>query len=76
MTAEPKTPEQWQDAVDSAHVLLCIDSARQYGLVEWNAEIDIERCEEILKRGHGHGYTPSHDAVQRFLAEWEFRDQV
>lgn len=69
MPREPQTPEQWQAAVDSAHALLAVHSARCYGLIETDMKIDVERCEALLKRGHGLGYTPAADAVERFIKE-------
>jgi hypothetical protein len=48
---DPESPAEWQEAVDTAHFLLLLDSARQYGLVEGGPAVDIERCEAILKRG-------------------------
>lgn len=31
---DPLTPEEWQEAADLAELMLHIDSARQYGLIE------------------------------------------
>ena len=53
---EPETPEQWREAVDAAKLWLVIDSARRYGLVRGNYEVDVARCEELLRRGAELGY--------------------
>jgi hypothetical protein len=57
---EPKTPAEWQEAVDAAHFGLCVDSAIQYGLVKFTGrgKINVERCLEILKRGKKLGFQP------------------
>lgn len=62
---DPKTPEEWQDAVDTAHVMLLIDAASRYGLVRNAPRIDVGRCEEILARGKALGYEPAEDAAER-----------
>ena len=63
----PQTPEEWQEAVDTAHVLLLVQSARAYGLIRTTLDVDVGRCEEILRQGQAHGITPRPDAVERFL---------
>jgi hypothetical protein len=55
---DPETPEQWQAAVDLADFLVCLDSARQYGLVAGGPEVDLERCDQILVAGASRGYRP------------------
>lgn len=67
MSQDPKTPEEWQEAVDAAEGALVLDSARQYGLVTGGPEINIARCCEILERGKGFGIEPSQGAVERFI---------
>ena len=62
----PKTPAQWQEAVDLAHGCLCLDSARQYGLVQGGPGVDVERCADIIAKGKAMGIVPSVDAVGRF----------
>jgi hypothetical protein len=44
--------------VDAAAFVLALDSCRQYGLIEWDQEIDVDRCVEILERGRARGYAP------------------
>ena len=60
---EPSSPGAWQLAVDSCHVLLLIDSARQYGLIKGGPVANVERCEDILKRGKTMGYVPSEPGI-------------
>lgn len=57
-TVEPETAEEWQEAVNVAEFYLLLDSARQYGLIEGGPLIDIERCEELLRRGRQKGFQP------------------
>jgi hypothetical protein len=67
MKQDPKTPEQWQEAADAAHVLLLVDSARWYGLIDGGPLVDVERCQSLLKQARSRGVTPALDAVQRLL---------
>jgi hypothetical protein len=55
---DPKTPDEWQLAVDAAEMLLLIDSARLYGLITGGPRAKVKRCEEILRIGREHGFTP------------------
>jgi len=64
---DPITREEWQQAVDFAHTGLLIDSARQYGLITGGPEIDLERCEELLRRGADQGIWPRRNAVDLCL---------
>lgn len=66
----PTTPEEWQLAVDAAQALLCLDSARQYGLVKGGPAVDAERCEEIINAGQAQGIAPRPDCVERWVGEW------
>jgi hypothetical protein len=58
---EPETPEQWQWAVDAAHCLMLIESAKAYGLVTGGPTTKEARCIDILERGAALGYTPKDD---------------
>ena len=49
MTMDPQTPEEWQTAATMAHLLLTIESARMYGLIEGGPKVDLQRCEQILE---------------------------
>ena len=58
----PRTPEEWQAAVDAADMALAVDSLMQYGLIEatdGDFAVNGDRCNEILDRGRSLGYTPS-----------------
>lgn len=61
----PRTREEWQEAADAAHVLLTVDAARQYGLIEGGPEIDQERCVEILRLAKRRRITPAKDCIER-----------
>lgn len=63
----PVTPTEWQEAVDAAHVLLLIDSAWKYKLIVGGPTVNVERCQEILRRGTELGVKPSTNAVERLL---------
>ena len=65
--SQPHSREEWQEAVDAAHTLLLVDSARQYGLIIGGPNVHIERCEEILRQGHERGIRPTDDCVERIL---------
>lgn len=64
---EPRTPAEWQEAVDLAHTYIALDAARLYGLVEGGREINVDRCVELVDRGRERGIVPSSDAVDRCL---------
>lgn len=59
---DPKTLKEWQEAADEAELLLCLDSCRQFGLIEGGPVANVERCEYILAEAHSRGVTPA-DAV-------------
>jgi hypothetical protein len=58
---DPTTAAEWQEAADLADFLLCVDSARQFGLVEGGPMAKIERCKAILKRAAKRGIHPRKD---------------
>ncbi len=66
---DPQTPVEWQEAVDVAHMLLTIDSARQYGLIKGGPAVNVDRCAEIIKRGAALGFVPApiDQLAQRYL---------
>jgi hypothetical protein len=65
----PVTDQQWRDAVDAAHALLTLETARLYGLVTGGPEVNVERCVEIIEDGRSRGILPRVDAVERMVAE-------
>lgn len=62
---EPRTREEWQEAVDEADFWLHVDASTKYGLVEYSGRVNLERCEKMIERGRSEGVTPSPDAVER-----------
>jgi len=59
----PRTPEEWQEAVDAAHLGLLIDSGFQYGLLQGEngskeSGIKVDRCLRVLKLGKRKGFEP------------------
>ncbi len=65
----PKTKQEWQVAVDAAEGALAVDSARIYGLITTNIQVDTERCQMILDEAAGQGIYPAKDAIDRFVRE-------
>lgn len=62
----PRTPEEWQEAVNAAYFALVLDSAFQYGLLEredgsTTSGVDVDRCRRILEAGAKKGLTPAED---------------
>jgi hypothetical protein len=64
----PRTPAEWQDAVDAAHGAIALDSARKYGLVTGGPTVDVQRAAELLAKGRARGIRPRPDAIDRFIA--------
>lgn len=64
----PKSRAEWQEAVDAAHALLCLDAARLYGLITGGPTIDVDRCQRILEAGKKLNVQPSPYAVERMVA--------
>lgn len=62
---DPSTPEEWQEAVDAAELMLAMESAAMYGLIETDIQIDRERCEHILQVGLDLGYQPNPDVIEK-----------
>jgi hypothetical protein len=65
----PKTPAEWQAAVDTAAAFLWLEGARRKGMLTGGPAVNIERCEEILELVRSRGFEPARDAVERFVAE-------
>jgi hypothetical protein len=68
--AEPKTPEEWQTAVDAADALLHIQSAEAYGFITGAPHVNVERCEQLLAAARRRGVTPSAGNVGRYIAAY------
>ena len=62
---EPETLAEWQDAVDLAEVYLQLDSARAYGLVIGGPAVNVQRCEDLLRRALAFNIRPAADAIER-----------
>jgi hypothetical protein len=56
---QPRTPAEWQEAVDVAAALRAIADCKMYGLIEGGFHIKVARCDEILERGARRGVHPS-----------------
>lgn len=65
----PRTVQEWEDAVDAAQALLLLVSARQYGLVKGGPKVNQARCEAILKEGRKKGHRPREETLHRLLKE-------
>ena len=66
-TAEPTTPQEWQEAADLAYGLLALEAARQYGLVTGGPTVNAARAHELLARAAERGITPDDDAVEAVM---------
>jgi hypothetical protein len=63
----PKTPAEWQFAVDHAEALLTLEGARLFGLVHGGPKVNTARCQELLELGRSRGFRPAADAWERIL---------
>lgn len=61
MRKEPKTPAEWQEAVDAAAGARALADCMMYGLLKGPA-IDVKRCDELLEAGSARGVYPSRAA--------------
>jgi hypothetical protein len=59
----PRTPEEWQEAVNLAHFYLRMKGARLYGLIYGGPTVDVARCEQILLDGRDRGFHPQPEAL-------------
>jgi hypothetical protein len=66
---EPSTPQEWQEAVDAAELLLLIDAARQYGIITGGPPVNVARACEIKLKGLSMGIRPAPDLVQKALGD-------
>lgn len=66
---DPRTREEWQQAVDAAEALMRVDAAKQYGLIEGGPDVDQERCRELLEKGQKRGFRPREDAVEQIILD-------
>jgi hypothetical protein len=57
--ADPRTPEQWQHAVELAAAARTIEDCKVYGLIEGDPKFNVERWDDILELGRAMGIVPS-----------------
>lgn len=48
---DPRSPEEWREAMREAEFMILLDSARQYGLVAGGPIANVARCLEIIRKG-------------------------
>lgn len=58
---DPQTPEEWKEAANLAQFLLLLDSARMYGLVRTEIQVNSDRCALILEQAKRKGIMPDSD---------------
>ena len=56
---DPRTPEEWQDAVNAARYFLIIADCTSYGILHYRGEVNLGRCNDILQRGAARGILPA-----------------
>lgn len=61
---DPKTPEEWQEAVNLATGLRALADCKMYGLLEGGPGVDVARCDDIVERGLALGVVPSAPAAE------------
>jgi hypothetical protein len=65
----PKTPAEWQFAVDLAAALLALQGAVYDGGLLDARQVNTGRCRELLEVGRLRGFEPAPDAWRRFLGD-------
>jgi hypothetical protein len=65
---EPSTDAEWQEAVDAAYAAALVAAAVSLGLLEEGPRIDLSRCQQLIRRGKGLGFSPQRAAVVRIIA--------
>lgn len=55
---DPETQDEWQQAVDTASLLLALRSAELYGLITAVPLINSARCEQIIDDAKARGIFP------------------
>lgn len=56
---EPRTPEEWQEAVNLAAAWRKIHDCKLYGLIDGGPGINWQRCDYIRTEGARLGYLPN-----------------
>jgi hypothetical protein len=65
---DPHTSAEWQEAVDAAAGLRMIAACKMYGLLDGGPEIDVARCDKLLKAGAARGVRPSRTDTELAVA--------
>ena len=68
MIKDPQSPEEWQEAVNLAHMWRMVEAARLFGLVTGGPKVNVARCDEIIERGKKHGIKPQDAVVGQMIA--------
>jgi hypothetical protein len=55
----PSDDEEWQEAVDSASLMLHLHDAKLYGLIDWKVTVNVAQCERLIREGRDRGTTPA-----------------
>jgi hypothetical protein len=55
----PKTPEEWQEAVNAAAAARAVADCKLYGVIDGGPRINVARCDQILEQGRKRGIMPS-----------------
>ena len=64
---KPKTPEQWQKAVNIASVMVVIAEAQLFGLLTGKLKVDLGGCEKLLTEGKKLGYLPRAETLDGYI---------
>ncbi|HKP85608.1 MAG TPA: hypothetical protein VJZ26_05910 [Blastocatellia bacterium] len=65
---DPETTDEWQEAVNIAHICLLLRSAQLFGLVIGAPFVNADRCARILELGRERKIYPQEGAVEIFIA--------
>jgi hypothetical protein len=66
---QPKSSEEWQEAVNLAELYSRVDAAVKYGFISFTGKIDISRCEEILEQGRRRCVYPVQAQVDELIQQ-------
>jgi hypothetical protein len=65
---DPKTPDEWQEACNLAGAALALHASRASDPVGGGPEVDLARCQDIVRRARTHGIEPRNDEVEQLVA--------
>jgi hypothetical protein len=66
---EERLRQQAQALTDMSAFLLLLDGARQFGLMEINFKIDVDKCEEFITAAAKKGISPQIGRIQPFASD-------